>query len=162
MPAPPFRGLASPSLRRRTRSPQRSALSRASPSPLQPGALRLLLVANVIPRKNLGAVLRSLAALRREQRVSSWRLCVAGSLLADPAYTSTLRRSAASLGISHDVEWLGVLDEQGLAKLYRSSDLFVLTSTFENYCMAAHEAAFFGVPILAYATGETPSYACEL
>ena len=48
-----------------------------------------------------------------------------------------------------------------LARLYRESDLFLLTSLFENYCMAAQEATFFGVPVLAYDVGELEAWLQE-
>ena len=42
------------------------------------------------------------------------------------------------------------------------ADLFVLTSLYENFCMAAHEATFFGLPLLAYDVGEIASFRAHL
>ena len=121
--------------------------------------LHLLAVANVIPRKNLGAILRVLSQLERSGELAQagrrgWWLSVAGCTTSDAAHAASLRATAESLGLAARVEWLGLLDDDALVRLYTDADLFLLTSAFENYCMAAQEASFFGLPILAYDVGE--------
>jgi len=137
--------------------PKQRRPPRRDDGPQAGGLVVLLVVANLIPRKGVGAVLRVLAALRREA-VVRWRLVVAGDG-ADPAHASALRTLAASLGLEEgegeaQVAWAGRLDGDALERAYCEADLFLLASRYENYCMAAQEAAFFGLPILAYDVGE--------
>lgn len=117
---------------------ERGAAAKLATAPSPASPLRLLIVANAIPRKNIGAVLRALAAVR-QRGVEHWRLRIAGSLKADPAHAASLSNLATELGLSDGhVEWLGILDTPALAKLYRESHLFLLTSLFENYCSERH------------------------
>jgi len=127
----------------------------------QPTAtVKLLLVANATPRKNIGSVLRALGALKRAggRGASAWQLRVAGSMDAHPTEAAAVRAEAEALGIGEHVEWSGELGGAALAQLYRTADLFVFTSLYENFCMAAHEATFFGLPLLAYDVGEIASF----
>ena len=127
----------------------------------QPTAtVKLLLVANATPRKNIGSVLRALGALKRAggRGASAWQLRVAGSMDAHPLEAAAVRAEAEALGIGEHVEWSGELGGAALAQLYRTADLFVFTSLYENFCMAAHEATFFGLPLLAYDVGEIASF----
>ena len=130
-------------------------------------------MANALPRKNISGVLRALGEFERGEGKGEgkgkgegeggasrrpWQLCVAGSLTAHPTEAAALRAEAEALGIGAQVEWKGELDAAALSELYRTADLFVLTSLYENFCMAAHEAIFFGVPVLAYDVGEIGAF----
>ena len=131
----------------------------------QPTAtVKLLLVANATPRKNIGGVLRALGALKRAggRGASAWQLRVAGSMDAHPMEAAAVRAEAEALGIGEHVEWSGELGGAALAQLYRTADLFVFTSLYENFCMAAHEATFFGLPLLAYDVGEIASFGAHV
>ena len=131
----------------------------------QPTAtVKLLLVANATPRKNIGSVLRALGALKRAggRGASAWQLRVAGSMDAHPMEAAAVRAEAEALGIGEHVEWSGELGGAALAQLYRTADLFVFTSLYENFCMAAHEATFFGLPLLAYDVGEIASFGAHV
>ena len=81
---------------------------------------------------------------------------------AHPVEAAAVRAEAEALGIASHVEWSGELGGAALAQLYRTADLFVLTSLYENFCMAAHEATFFGLPLLAYDVGEIASFRAHL
>ena len=61
--------------------------------------VQILLVANAIPRKNIGAVLRVLAALPA-RGVRAWRLRIAGSLTADPDHVAELRATCDALRLA--------------------------------------------------------------
>jgi len=131
----------------------------------QPTAtVKLLLVANATPRKNIGVVLRALGAFKRAggRGASAWQLRVAGSMDAHPTEAAAVRAEAEALGIGAHVEWSGELGGAALAQLYRTADLFVFTSLYENFCMAAHEATFFGLPLLAYDVGEIASFGAHV
>ena len=173
--------------RSRARSPARSPVHTGSPETGRPSArgasprdasppvraalawqptatVKLLLVANATPRKNIGGVLRALGALKRAggRGASAWQLRVAGSMDAHPMEAAAVRAEAEALGIGEHVEWSGELGGAALAQLYRTADLFVFTSLYENFCMAAHEATFFGLPLLAYDVGEIASFGAHV
>ena len=99
--------------------------------------VHLLVVSNVIPRKNIGALLRILVNLRR-RGLTSWRLSIAGRLDTDVEHVASLRHAAAACHAEAErVTWLGVLDAPSLRSLYKAADVLILPSLFENYCMAA-------------------------
>ena len=131
--------------------------------PLNVASVQLLVVADVIPRKNLGVVLRALGAARG-RGLKEWTLRIAGSLTADAAHAAELNALRIALGLhSSQVEWLGDVDEARLATLYREARLLLVPSHLvpshcEHVCMAAQEAAFFGVPVLAFDVGEFANF----
>ena len=55
---------------------------------LAPGPLEIVFIGNLIPRKELHALLKALAAIPR----TGWRLTVAGSLTMDAAYVEAIRQ----------------------------------------------------------------------
>jgi glycosyltransferase involved in cell wall biosynthesis len=67
-----------------------------------------------------------------------------------------LERRAGRLGIGDRVVFAGWLDRPGLRALYRRSDLFLMPSVKESFCIAALEARATGLPVIGMAcTGMT-------
>lgn len=67
-----------------------------------------------------------------------------------------LERRAGRLGIGSRVVFAGWLDRPGLRDLYRRSDLFLMPSVKESFCIAALEARATGLPVIGMAcTGMT-------
>ncbi len=128
------------------------------PAPLAPGsvggggALRLLCVGSVTPRKghlSLVAALEGLAHL-------DWQLDCVGSLMRDPATVAALRERIRALGLRGRVRLRGELSCTELDAHYARADLFVLASRFEGYGMAYAEALARGLPVLGTAVGAVP------
>jgi glycosyltransferase involved in cell wall biosynthesis len=109
----------------------------------------LLCVAAVVPRKRHERLVAALAAIPEH----NWRLTCAGSLDRDPASSARLRQMIDERGLQDLVTFAGEEDEAGLARLYDSSDVFVLPSEHEGYGMALAEALARGLPVIATLTG---------
>src|SRR5437763_813842 len=91
------------------------------------GPLRVLSVANVIPRKGLHVLVGALNRLP----AGSWRLTVAGSMTMDRAYAERLRSLIGRLGLAADVDLLGSVPHHRIAELLASSHVLALPSSYE-------------------------------
>jgi glycosyltransferase involved in cell wall biosynthesis len=123
------------------------------PMPVAPGSgtqePALLAVGAVTPRKDFPTLIRALAPSRE----LGWRLAIAGSLTRDPAAAAALSDVIARHDLADRVTLLGELDATALKEAYGRSDLFVSSSVYEGYGMAAAEAVASGLPIVAVAGG---------
>jgi glycosyltransferase involved in cell wall biosynthesis len=120
-------------------------LARGSPG----GAVSLLCVATLIPRKGHEILLRALAALPD----LDWRLTCIGSLRRDPATAERVRERLRTEGLGDRVGLAGEVDAATLAAHYNRADVFVLATLYEGYGMVVAEALARGLPIVASATG---------
>jgi glycosyltransferase involved in cell wall biosynthesis len=113
------------------------------------GPLRLVFVGNIIPRKNLEWLIRSLSLLRTPQ----WELGVIGSTSVDPVYTGRLVRLINQLGLEGKVRLLGQVPDARLAQVMRECDLIALPFSYEGFGIVYLEAMAFGLPGLACSLG---------
>jgi glycosyltransferase involved in cell wall biosynthesis len=116
------------------------------------GAVVLLAVGSVIPRKGYDVLVAALARLRH----LSWRLVIAGDCGRSPETFRRLEADIANLGLADRVTLLGAVAADELASLYATSDLFVLPSRFEGYGMAYAEALAHGLPVIGTTAGAVP------
>ncbi len=86
-------------------------------------------------RKGLGAVIGALA------EAPGWELVVIGE-----GDELTARADAARAGVSRRVHLLGRRPLP--ADMYASADAFCLPTSYETFCLVAHEAAAAGLPLL--------------
>lgn len=113
---------------------------------------RILCLGQLIPRKGQDVLLRALARLPD----LDWRLVVGGGAN-DPVYAEGLRALTAELGVADRVEFIGEVTGEPLEALWRSADLFALTSHYEGYGMVYAEALRRGLPVAATNVGVVPS-----
>lgn len=113
------------------------------------GAVELLCVGSIVPRKGHELLVRALATLKD----LSWHLTCAGSLDRDPAASGALLALVKSEGLERRVECVGELPEPELAARYARADVFVLPTLYEGYGMAVAEAVSHGLPVVASDTG---------
>ncbi|MDQ7955559.1 MAG: glycosyltransferase family 4 protein [Pseudomonadota bacterium] len=113
------------------------------------GALSLLCVATVTPRKGHGVLVQALADLRDRP----WVLHCAGSRSRDPAEAARVEALAARSGLGERIRWHGEVEAPQLEALYAQADLFVLPSLHEGYGMALTEALAHGLPVVSTAAG---------
>jgi glycosyltransferase involved in cell wall biosynthesis len=113
------------------------------------GPLRVLFLGNVIPRKGLHTLLEALALLPRD----SWRLTVVGSLDADAAYVSQVRRRIAEAGWGEQLAFTGALGEKKLASHLARSQVLAVPSSYEGFGIVYLEGMAFGLPALATTAG---------
>ena len=106
----------------------------------------MLLVGRVAHEKNIGFLLRVLAAVR--QRAPNVLFVVAGE---GPALAE-LRRAAAADGLGDHTLWVGYLDRRGaLLDCYRAADVFVFASRTETQGLVLLESLALGVPVVSTA-----------
>jgi len=112
---------------------------------LSPGAKR--------PHKNLAAVLEALALMPSGSR----------PLLVVPGYSTPyeqeLRETAAALGVSEDLRFVGYLGSNEMESLYRLSSLVVVPSKYEGFGLPLLEAMVRGVPVVTSDRSSLPEVA---
>lgn len=67
-----------------------------------------------------------------------------------------LRQRAARLGVAGRVEFVGMVDHERVPALLRRHDIFVMPSRWEEFGVAAAEAASCGLPVIATRVGGIP------
>jgi glycosyltransferase involved in cell wall biosynthesis len=109
----------------------------------------LLAVGSVVPRKGFDLLIEALGGLAN----LDWTLVIAGALDRDAAAVMALRATIAAHGLEHRVTLTGAVDRVQLDRLYAAADLFVISSLYEGYGMAAAEALARGLPMVASTGG---------
>ena len=107
-------------------------------------------VGNWMARKGVLELLDALGRLPHD-RVT---LHLAGRDDVEPAYTERVRGRLAVLG--DRVVHHGVLDRDGIARLYAGADVFVLPSWREPYGTVYGEALAAGLPVVGWRAGNLP------
>jgi glycosyltransferase involved in cell wall biosynthesis len=115
------------------------------------GALRILFVGNLIPRKGLHVLLEALASIRERE----FELDVVGSETMDRTYAAGIREKVRGLGFENRVRFHGSLDGARLADRFREAQAFVVPSSYEGFGIVYLEAMGFGLPVIASASGAT-------
>lgn len=113
------------------------------------GTPTILCVARLVVRKGVHLLLNAFAQLRAEDVKA--RLVIVGT--GDDE--DNLRLLATKLGISHSVEFRGVVPRAEMPELYRNADIFVLPSENEGMSNAALEALASGLPLVLTDVGGT-------
>lgn len=106
-------------------------------------------VARLDPIKNQGMLLQAFDQVRR--RLPAAQLVIAG----DGPARASLELLATELNLGTSVTFLG--EVRDTAALYRSFDVFALSSISEGTSMSILEAMASGVPVVATAVGGTPA-----
>jgi glycosyltransferase involved in cell wall biosynthesis len=127
----------------------RAPLARGSKGGSGSGAVHVVSVAAIAPRKGHDILVRAVAKIARQP----WRLTVVGSTDRDPRAVEELRRLVGTLGIAARVELAGELEGPALDAAYDGADVFALASRYEGYGMAVAEAIARGLPVVSTATG---------
>ena len=118
-----------------------------SVTPSRSGAVRLLCVATLTPRKGHSLLLQALAGLMH----LDWELHNVGSATRDPDTAAHLFALAAPLGAR--VTWHGEVTGHALLAHYADADVFVLASLHEGFGMVVTEALAHGLPVVASDAG---------
>jgi glycosyltransferase involved in cell wall biosynthesis len=115
----------------------------------QPGPLRIISVANVLPGKGLHVLVDALARLPP----NGWHLTVVGSLTMDHAYARALRHQITRAGLSDRVEMLGAVPNNEIPELLARSHILIVPSSYEAIGIAYLEAMGRGLPVIATTAG---------
>jgi glycosyltransferase involved in cell wall biosynthesis len=113
-----------------------------------PGALRVIFLGNVIPRKGLHTLIEALSVQQ-----SAVRLEVVGSLTSAPAYAREVQQRALDAGLRAKVQFHGALDQDELVGLLKSSHLMVVPSSYEGFGIVYLEGMAFGLPAIGSTSG---------
>lgn len=103
-----------------------------------------LVVARLVPKKNLGRLLRAYAYYAA-QAPDARRLIIAGNGPEERA----LRAEATSLGIASLITWTGFVQSPEIAELMQHALCLVLPSTEEQFGNVVAEALAFDLPVIA-------------
>lgn len=129
--------------------PGTAAAPLASGSPANHGALSLLCVATLIPRKGHALLIEALAGLQDRH----WTLHCVGSTSRDAVTAGSVRAAIAGHGLGARVHLHGEADADVLQGFYDHADVFVLPSLHEGYGMALAEALARGLPVVSSTAG---------
>lgn len=113
------------------------------------GALSLLCVAALIPRKGHALLIEALAGLQDRE----WTLHCVGSMTRDAATAGSVRAAIAAHGLGARVHLRGEVDADALHTFYDHADVFVLPSLHEGYGMALADALARGLPVVSSTAG---------
>lgn len=115
------------------------------------GAVRILSVGSLVPRKGQDVLVQALARVRG----LPWRLTLIGPAR-DRRFARRLRGLRRSLGLSARIRFAGTLPPLRLEQAYREADIFVLPSRMEGYGIALAEAMAHGLAIVTTPAGAIP------
>lgn len=115
------------------------------------GALRILFLGNIIPRKGLHILLEALKGLPAGER----ELAVVGSGDVDSPYLRAINRLIERNGMSGCVRLAGAIGDRELAQEMKASHVLAIPSSYEGYGIAYLEGMGFGLPAIGTAAGGT-------
>lgn len=113
------------------------------------GALNLLFLGNVIPRKGLHILLEAIARTPPEM----CGLRVAGNFDLDKVYVQKLRRLIQRHGLEKRVDFLGAVSAEEVESELRRADVMVVPSGYEGFGIVYLEGLGFGLPGIAGRAG---------
>jgi glycosyltransferase involved in cell wall biosynthesis len=122
----------------------------------RPGATgaRWLCVGRIAPNKALEDVIAALVVTRAHGDPEA-SLSIIGKP-ATASYVEALHRYVASLGLGTAVTFGGHASDATVAEAYARSDVLVVTSEHEGYCVPVVEAMAAGLPVVAFRQGALP------
>jgi len=110
--------------------------------------------------KGLHILFDAVAILKK--RFPEIRLNIAGSVssgLREDGYSKWLKEKAKKNGIIENISWLGSLDAGEIVMQMRKSNVVVIPSFVESYCLALDEALTVGVPSVVSFAAALPELA---
>jgi glycogen(starch) synthase len=110
----------------------------------------ILYVGRIVPEKGLDFLVDALSTMDK----GSYRLLVAGD--DSTPYGANVRRRVEARGLSRRVLLCGKQERKSLIKMYRSSSVFVLPSSYEPFGIVLLEAMAAGLPVVATRVGGVP------
>lgn len=126
------------------------------------GPVRIAFVGRLVRSKGVLELVKALAIASTRVR-HPFRLFVAGNpTFADAAYGEEVRQALAEAGLAAQVHFCGGIDDGEKHALLRRSDLFVMPSHHEGFCVPVIEALAAGCHVLAYDAGNLPAIVGDL
>lgn len=113
-------------------------------------SLIILYVGRLVPVKNLSFLIKSFSLVVK--RNSDVKLILVGSGKKE----KSLKKQAKDLKISKSIIFNGAVNGENLPLYYKISDIFVLSSSYDNYPQVVNEAMASGLPVVATRVGGIP------
>lgn len=129
----------------------RLGMRAASPERAASGAVRLLFLGSVTPRKGVLELVRAFAAAHGEAT-----LTLAGPLDRDLAYTARVREELERSPKRAAVRLTGALTGEALVAELNTHDVLVLPSHYEGFGIAIAEAVAHGLAVISTTAGAIP------
>jgi glycosyltransferase involved in cell wall biosynthesis len=101
-----------------------------------------LFLSRVHPKKGVLELVRAWG----QAAPTGWRLCIAGP--DEGGHWGQVERLVRQLGLGDRVEYLGPVEGERKAALYREADLFLLPTFSENFGVVVAEALAHGLPVI--------------
>ena len=124
---------------------------------LAPNQRVLLQLGRLVPRKGIDNIIRALARLQRQHRITAQLVIVGGeSEVPDPAATpeiGRLHQIACQEHIAHQVRFMGCRPRDVLKYFYSAADVFLTTPWYEPFGITPLEAMACGTPVVASSVG---------
>jgi glycosyltransferase involved in cell wall biosynthesis len=79
----------------------------------------------------------------------------------DPSRIEELKSLAKECGVENNIHWRGWLDREHFVPILKASDLFLLNSEFETFCVVAAEALACGLPVVCPSIGPLKEFIHE-
>jgi glycosyltransferase involved in cell wall biosynthesis len=105
--------------------------------------LNLIYMGRLDPKKGIENLLEALALLN--DRSIFLRIYGTGNI----SYLDSLKNLTSSLGLDFQVEFCGHVDGDEKLNAFRCSDLCIVPSHSENFCIVVAEALAIGIPVIA-------------
>jgi glycosyltransferase involved in cell wall biosynthesis len=118
------------------------------------GGARWLCVGRIAPNKAIEDIVAALLVTRCHGDPDATLLVIGKPATA--SYVDALQRYVASLGLSGAVTFGGHASDATVAAAYARSDVLVVTSEHEGYCVPVVEAMTMGLPVVAFRQGALP------
>jgi len=99
-------------------------------------------LSRIHPKKGLINLIDAWARVRPE----GWRLVIAGP--DEGGYQAEVAERIRTSGVGEQVSFVGAVEGEAKAALYRNADLFVLPTFSENFGVVVAEALAYGLPVL--------------
>lgn len=121
-------------------------------------ALRLVFVGRISRDRNLELLLKT-AKILKEKKIKFNLKIIGGEVKRSETqrggYLDDLNKKVRSLNLSNEISFKGPVFGEDLRKEYASSDIFIYTSSYENFGQTILEAASAGLSILTTPVGVT-------
>ncbi len=123
----------------------------------EPGPLRLLFVGRLVRAKGVLDLLEAVAAALVTPAAPELHLTIVGNeQLSEPEVADEVRRRLAEPPLAGQAEFAGRVDDDALGRLYARSDVLVMPSYHEGYCVPVVEALSAGAYVVAYDAANLP------
>lgn len=121
----------------------------------------ILFVGRIIPEKGVHILIKAIKEFKTRYGIKDFKLVMVGppgpSFSNSPSpYFHRIIKLVEDLNLKDSVEYIGLVDEFYLEKIYASADLFVFPSISEAMSLVVLEAMASGLPVVASRTGGIP------